>query len=83
MLIQDQPLFKSITVDVELCIYISITLTEGDLLIFFQSKVEKMQAYPRIEHVTFDLSSRSGAFDLLASTTMASIFSLVAIWDKP
>jgi len=49
---------------------ISITLTEGGLLIFLQSGVEKLLAWAAgIQPTTLDFSSQSGAFDLSAMAT--------------
>jgi len=41
---------------------VTITLTEGALLIFFQSRVEKLLPWFGIESITLYLGSQSGAF---------------------
>jgi len=48
----------------------TIGLTEGGtLLIFLQSVVEKLHAWPGIKPTTLDLGSQSVAFDLSATAT--------------
>jgi len=53
---------------------ITITLTESTLLIFLQSRVEKLLAWVvGIEPTTLDLSFQSGAYDLSATATPTCI----------
>jgi len=42
-------------------------MTEGALLIFLQSGVEKWETCQGIKHTTLDLSPQSGAYDLSAT----------------
>jgi len=48
---------------------IIITLTEDAYLIFLQSGVEKLLAWPKIEPIIINLLSQSGAYDLSAMAT--------------
>jgi len=72
LMMLEQHLYKSPTIEVNGFLQVSITLTYGALLIFFQSEVKKLLVWLAIEPTTLDLGSKSGVVDLSDTTSPLS-----------
>jgi len=57
-------------------VVIAVSLTKGALLIFLQSRFEKLLTWLWIEPTTSDLSPQSGAFDHSAMPTLAVMINI-------